>query len=432
MEWRRELKILAWIVGIFLIIYFLPVGKERVDTAVLEALQLLKWYAREHVLLCLVPAFFIAGVISVFISQDSVIRYLGPEATPWKSYLAASVSGSILAVCSCTVLPLFASIHKRGAGLGPATTFLYAGPGINILAIILTARILGSDLGLARVIAAILFSIVIGLAMAFLFRKDEQERAAQQLNMPSMPSARPLWQTAFHFFVLIFILLFANWGEPETQQGVLFWLWNYKWHLTAAFGLLLAFSLYKVLKIKLLPVTISVAAVTIISFVFPDQPLVPFLTGALALILLTLTTPGEPQEWLNETWWFTKQILPLLAGGVLIAGFLLGSPGGQGIVPNDWVTRLVGGNSIGANLFASVLGACMYFATLTEIPIVEGLLNSGMGKGPALALLLAGPAISLPNMLVIRSVIGTKKTSIFILLVVVMATASGLIFGSMG
>jgi uncharacterized membrane protein YraQ (UPF0718 family) len=429
MEWRKEIKILAWIVGIFLVIYFLPIGKERFDNAVMESLQLLKWYAREHVLLCLVPAFFIAGVISVFISQDSVIKYLGPEATPWKSYLVASVSGSILAVCSCTVLPLFAGIHKRGAGVGPATTFLYAGPGINILAIILTARILGYDLGLARVIAAIVFSVVIGLAMAFIFMKDEKERAAQQMQMPAMPATRPMWQTAFHFFILVFILLFANWGKPEAEQGVLFWLWSNKWYLTAAFGLLLAYSLVKILNIKLLPVIFSVVAVTALAFIFPDQPLLPFLAGTLALILLTLITPGEPQEWLNETWWFTKQIIPLLAAGVLIAGLLLGAPGGQGLIPNEWVERLVGGNSISANLVASVLGAFMYFATLTEIPIVEGLLGSGMGKGPALALLLAGPAISLPNMLVIRSVIGTKKTVVFILLVVVMATVSGLIFG---
>jgi uncharacterized membrane protein YraQ (UPF0718 family) len=429
MEWRKEIKILAWIIGAFLVIYFLPIGKERFDNAVLESLQLLKWYAREHVLLCLVPAFFIAGVISVFISQDSVIKYLGPTAKPWKSYLVASVSGSILAVCSCTVLPLFASIHKRGAGLGPATTFLYAGPGINILAIILTARILGYDLGLARVIAAILFSIVIGLLMAFFFGKEERERGAQTMNSHETSQTRPMWQSAFHFFVLVFILIFANWGRPETEQGFLFWLWNSKWQLTAFFGLALAYSMIRILKVKLFHVTFSVVAVAITAFIFPGEPLIPFLTGTVALVILTLTTPGEPQEWLNETWWFTKQILPLLAGGVLIAGLLLGAPGGQGLIPNEWVESLVGGNSLGANLVASVLGAFMYFATLTEIPIVEGLLNSGMGKGPALALLLAGPAISLPNMLVIRSVIGTKKTLIFISLVVVMATTSGLLFG---
>lgn len=429
MEWRKEIKILAWIVVVFLVIYFLPLGEERFDSAVMESLRLLKWYAREHVLLCLVPAFFIAGVISVFISQDAVIRYLGPEATPWKSYLVASVSGSILAVCSCTVLPLFASIHKRGAGLGPATTFLYAGPGINILAIILTARILGYDLGMARVVAAILFSIFIGIAMALIFKKDEKERAAQQMAMPSIPAERPMWQTAFHFLVLVLILLFANWGMPESDQGVWFWLWSNKWHLTAFFGLLLAYSMHRILKVKLLPVAASVLAVAITVFVFPGQPLIPFLTGTMALVLLTLVTPGEPREWLNETWWFTKQILPLLAGGVLIAGLLLGTPEGQGLIPNEWVEALVGGNSLSANLVASVIGAFMYFATLTEIPIVEGLLNSGMGKGPALALLLAGPALSLPNMLVIRSVIGTKKTLVFILLVIMMATTSGLVFG---
>jgi uncharacterized protein len=422
MEAKKELKIFAWLLVFFLAAYFMPIGETRFDNAVYEALELTKWYAREHVLLCLIPAFFIAGVIAVFISQAAVIKYFGAKANKYMAYLVASVSGTILAVCSCTILPLFSSIHKRGAGLGPAIAFLYSGPAINILAIILTARILGWELGLARIVGAVVFSLVIGLLMAFIFRKEEKERNEAQMNVPDPPETRPMWQTSSHFFILVFILVFANWGTWEIF-GIS------KWHITAFFGVAFMFSLVYVLKMKWQHVALAALPVIISSFIL-TSPTIPFLLAIAGLVVLTLTKEGEPREWLYETWGFTKQILPLLAAGVLIAGLLLGTENGEGLIPNEWVASLVGGNSLFSNLFASVFGAFMYFATLTEVPILQGLIASGMGQGPALALLLAGPALSLPNMLVIHSVLGTKKTSVFILLVVIMATISGLIFGS--
>lgn len=431
MEIKKELKIFAWILGFFLFAWFMPVGTPRFDNAVLEAFELARWYAHEHVLLCLIPAFLIAGVISVFVSQASVIKYFGANAVKWKAYLIASVSGTVLAVCSCTVLPLFSSIHKRGAGLGPAIAFLYSGPAINILAIILTARILGFELGVARVIGAVSFSVVIGLLMAFFFRKEEREKAATQQSTPVVDDGRPLWQTSVHFFALVGVLVFANWGQPGTDTGIFSLIFQYKWILTGLFALVVGFTLVKMLGMKPLHVALAALPVIVLAFVFPENPLIAFVVGTAGLIILTASYPGEPREWFISTWDFTKQIMPLLGAGVLVAGLLLGNAGGEGLIPNTWVSSLVGGNSLGANLFASVFGAFMYFATLTEVPIVQGLLASGMGKGPALALLLAGPALSLPNMLVIRSVMGTKKTIVFVSLVVVMATFTGMIFGTM-
>ena len=430
MNWKNEYKPFLWILGFFLFAYYLPLGSERFNNAVLEGLQLARWYAREHVLLCLVPAFFIAGTIAVFVSQAAVIKYFGASANKWLSYLVASVSGTILAVCSCTVLPLFAGIHKRGAGLGPAIAFLYSGPAINILAIILTARILGMELGIARVVGAVSFSVIIGLVMHFIYRREERQKAESEMAIPGEDDGRPLWQTAFHFFVLVGILIFATWGKPEGSTGLWHWIYSIKWWLVSGFGILLAFSLIRIMKVKAPWVILSGIPVLISFFLFPNSPLVPFIVAIIMLSILLSLSPGEPEEWMSSTWGFTKQILPLLGAGVLVAGFLLGSPtGGRGIIPNQWIAILVGGNSLFSNLFASVAGAFMYFATLTEVPILQGLLASGMGKGPALALLLAGPALSLPNMLVIRSVIGTQKTVVFVSLVIIMATITGLLYG---
>jgi len=429
MELKKELQIFAWILGFFLFAYFMPIGTESFNNALLEAFALTKWYAQEHVLLCLIPAFFIAGVIAVFVSQGAVIKYFGANAKKWKAYLIASLSGTILAVCSCTILPLFSSIHKRGAGLGPAITFLYSGPAINILAIILTARILGFELGMARIIGAVVFSVVIGIIMSFIYRKEEKERA-EKMDFPDFKEERPLWQTAYHFFVLVFILVFANWGKPDTSEGIMFWLWNFKWQITAFFGVLFIFSLIKILKMKTVYVLLAALPVVATAFIFPTQPLIPFVFAVIGLTILTMITKGESQDWLRESWGFTKQIMPLLAAGVLVAGFLLGTENGGGVIPEEWIASLVGGNSVQSSFFASIFGAFMYFATLTEIPIIQGLLNNGMGQGPALALLLAGPALSLPNMLVIRSVIGTQKTAVYVILVSIMATISGLIYGT--
>lgn len=431
MNWKEEYKKLFWMVALFLSAYYLPAGKTRFDQAIHEALLLAKWYAREHVLLCLVPAFFIAGVISVFVSQASVIKYFGAKAKKWVAYAIASVSGTILAVCSCTILPLFSSIYKRGAGLGPAIAFLYSGPAINILAIILTARILGPELGIARVIGAVFFSVVIGLLMHLFYIKEEREKTDNQLMMPDPGQSRPLWQTAFHFLVLVGILVFANWGSPESSNGFWYGIWVNKWWITAFFSILFGVSLVAILKIHWQGVTLAAIPVALSAILLPGNPLIPFTIGILGTSFLISRKEGEPQEWMSSTWGFAKQILPLLAAGVLVAGLLLGSPeGGEGLIPSHWIASLVGGNSFIANFFASIVGAFMYFATLTEVPILQGLIANGMGKGPALALLLAGPALSLPNMLVIRSVIGTKKTIVFVSLVVVMATITGLTFGT--
>jgi hypothetical protein len=430
LQFKSEFKNLLWIVGLFLVAYFIPVGQSRFNQAIIESLTLLKWYAREHVILCLIPAFFIAGVISVFVSQAAVIKYLGAQAKKWIAYATASVSGSILAVCSCTILPLFASIYQRGAGLGPAIAFLYSGPAINILAIILTARVLGLELGIARVLGAVSFSIIIGLLMRLFFLQEERQKEKQQLVMPDTDDDRPLGKTVFHMFTLVGILVFANWGKPAESQDFWFIIWQHKWWITSAFGVLFAVALIRVLKVNKKHVVLATAITAGCAIIFNERPLIPFIVAVVLTSLLISQKQGEPREWLDATWGFFKQILPLLAAGVLVAGFLLGSPDGDdGIIPNQWIANLVGGNSLFANFFASIVGAFMYFATLTEIPILQGLLASGMGKGPALALLLAGPAISLPNMLVIRSVIGTKKTIVFICLVVVMSTISGLLYG---
>lgn len=430
MEWKREWKALAVIVTGFLAAYYLPVGAARFDNAVTEAFQLVRWYAREHVLLCLVPAFFIAGAIAVFVSQTSVLKYLGATANKVLAYGVASVSGTVLAVCSCTVLPLFAGIYRLGAGLGPATAFLYAGPAINVLAIILTARILGPELGIARAVAAIAFSIIIGLAMHWLFRKEEQEKALAQAAQPEPEVSRPLWQNALFFAAMLGILVFANWGGSEESSGIWYQIAANKWLITSLFSTALGGMLMLWFSLPRWQVILAAAPAVLLALANAGRPALAFVAGFLGLSLLLSRREDENGEWFKESWGFAKQILPLLLAGVFIAGLLLGRPGNEGLIPSAWVAQAVGGNSLFANFFASFAGAFMYFATLTEVPILQGLIGNGMGKGPALALLLAGPALSLPNMLVIRSLIGTQKTVIFVTLVIVMATISGLLYGN--
>ncbi|SFH25447.1 hypothetical protein SAMN05660649_04447 [Desulfotomaculum arcticum] len=385
-----ERKKLITMIAIFLIAFYIPLSNPRVQSAILEAFFMLQDYSQKHVLACLIPAFFIAGAIAVFISQTSVLKYFGAGANKILSYGVASVSGSVLAVCSCTVLPLFAGIYTRGAGIGPATAFLYSGPAINVLAIILTARILGPDLGIARAVGAVFFSIVIGLIMHFLFLKEEKEKEQASLVLPDDEGdSRALWQYSVFFGTMILLLIFAAWGKPAQPVGFFNAVYDIHWYIAA------------------------------------------MLLVILGIIIKLWFNKEELVTWTDSTWGFVKQIFPLLLGGVLVAGFLMGRPGlDAGIIPNSYVSTWVGGNSLGANFLASILGAFMYFATLTEVPILQGLIGSGMGKGPALALLLAGPALSLPSMITIRSIMGTKKTIIYISLVVVMSTLSGFIFGT--
>lgn len=488
MDWKKEWKKLAAIVGVFLACFYLPAGNKRFDNAIMESIHLVKWYAQEHVLLCLIPAFFIAGAIAVFVSQASVMKYLGAKANKVLAYAVASVSGSILAVCSCTILPLFAGIYRMGAGLGPATAFLYSGPAINVLAIILTARILGLELGIARAVGAVGFSVVIGLIMHFIYRKEELAKANAQMAMPEPEVARPLWQNALFFAVMVGVLVFANWGSPndfnfKTTDGTTIraavlkapehsslqtgsytvkllegnqkgqelnlpvesiiektpvastWttIWSHKWIIASVFGAVLGVILVLWFSIPWWKIIATAIPTIIFAMILPMDGMmvmIPFTAVVIGLSWATSTTKGESEEWFSSTWTFAKQILPLLFFGVIVAGALLGRPGHEGLIPSEWVAKAVGGNSLWANLFASVVGAFMYFATLTEVPILQGLIGAGMGKGPALALLLAGPALSLPNMLVIRSVMGTQKTIVFVCLVVVMATISGMIFGA--
>jgi len=429
MDWKKEYKYLLWMVGGFLAFFYLPVGWPRFDNAIVEGLQLTKWYAREHVLLCLIPAFFIAGAITVFVSQESVLRYLGHKANQVLAYGVASVSGTILAVCSCTVLPLFAGIYNTGAGLGPATAFLYSGPAINVLAIILTAKVLGPEMGIARAVGAVVFSVVIGLLMHFIFRKDEAKRAQDMAEMPMAETKRRLWKNVVYFGLMVAILIFSNWGKPQGAGS--FWqiMYSVKWILTGISAIIFGWVLYKWFDIAWWKIAITGAIVAGLSIIFSHEPLIPFGAAVIGLSVITATDRGEAGTWFESAWGYAKQIFPLLLFGVLASGFFLGRPGYEGIIPSAWVAKLVGGNSLGANFFASIVGAFMYFATLTEVPILQGLLGSGMGKGPALALLLAGPALSLPSMLVIRTIIGTKKAAVYISLVIVMATLTGMLYG---
>lgn len=512
MDWKAEGKKFAVIAGVFLLFFWLPVGWDRFGWGVTEALHLAKWYAREHVLLCLVPAFFIAGAIGVFVSQASVMKYLGAKANKVLAYGVASVSGSVLAVCSCTILPLFAGIWRMGAGLGPACAFLYSGPAINVLAIILTARILGVELGIARAVGAVVFSIVIGLIMHLLYRKEELAKANDQAAMPEPPVARPLAHNALFFFVMIGILVFANWGAPNDWRfalaeggefhaalvkapedpaapgatyrvkmldgpaqgtevdilaaavasktpvpGVWTSIWQYKWVVAAAFAAAFSLILIFWFSVAWWKILLAAVAPTVLAVTLPSGGLwvlLPFSAAAVGFSIILGTNKGEGGEWFAATWSFAKQIIPLLFFGVLAAGFLLGRPDHEGLIPSKFVEMLVGDSPnrmlemtgwgggafegfaravwpVWTNFFASVFGAFMYFATLTEVPILQGLIGAGMGKGPALALLLAGPALSLPSMLVMGSIMGPRKTAVFVTLVVVMATISGLIFGAM-
>jgi uncharacterized membrane protein YraQ (UPF0718 family) len=429
-DWKSEWKILALMAVAFAIFFWLPVGWPRFDGAVTEALALTKWYAREHVLLCLVPAFFIAGAIASFVSQAAVMKYLGPKAPKVVAYGVASVSGTILAVCSCTVLPLFAGIHTMGAGLGPAAAFLYSGPAINVLAIILTSSVLGAKLGAARAVGAVLFAVVVGWLMATIFRRSEQERVNAAMELPEPDGVRSLGQVAAFFAAQVAILVFANWARPDDPTGVWFAVWQAKWWLTSAGAVALAVILVRWYSLAAWKAVAIGAPTAILALARPEHPELAFTAGVVGLAVVTARDEGELGQWFASSWGYAKQILPLLLGGVLVAGLLLGRPGQEGLIPSGWVEGAVGGNGLAATLFASIAGALMYFATLTEVPILQGLIGAGMGPGPSLALLLAGPALSLPNMIVIASVIGWRKTSVYIGLVVVMSTVTGLIYGT--
>ncbi|MCK2183565.1 permease [Halomonas getboli] len=424
-----QLRWIAAVVGVFLLIYFLPAGAERFDNAVLEGVRLTHWYAQEHVILCLLPAFLIAGAMAAYLSQGAVMRYLGPSAPKPVAFGMASVSGMLLAVCSCTVLPLFGGIYRRGAGLGPAVAFLYSGPAINVMAVVVTAKVLGPELGLARAVGAILFAVVIGLIMHLIYRREERERRPSGARgFGGDDDGRPLGQVTAFFGLMVGILVFANWAAADSATWMAVYAW--KWPITAALGGLFALLLIRRWGWPPRQVAGLAGAVTLASLLAPGVPELAFAVGIVGLMLVA-TLRDDDREWARQSWDFTRQIVPLLLAGVFIAGLLLGRPGEEGLIPSDWVALAVGDNGFRSTFLASLLGGFMYFSTLTEVPIVQGLIGNGMGKGPALALLLAGPALSLPNMLVIRTILGTGKTLVYCALVVVMATLSGYLYGQL-
>ncbi|MBK7494864.1 MAG: permease [Candidatus Omnitrophica bacterium] len=431
---NRELKILSAFIGIFLIAYFLPLGNPKVSNAILEAFNLLQWYARQHTLACVVPAMFIAGAITTFLSQASVLNYLGPKANRPLSYGVGAVSGFILAVCSCSVLPMFAGIYALGAGLGPACAFLYSGPAINVMAVFLSARVLGADIGIARTVGAVVFAVVIGLLMAFIFRKDDKKRNEAALQLPDPPpSPRRLWQTTLFMLCMILFLMFSDWYNTydvtiTLKDGSTFTA-NIRTQTRDAMDV----QIYQAdgeleTELKRISFADTQEIKPVPSFTMTVHSMKWHLAGLMGLAVLLMVwrwfSREEVKEWMNATWDFAKMIVPLLFGGVFITGFV------GALLPDKYVAAWVGGDSLSSNFVASFIGCIWYFATLTEIPIVEVLTRLGMGKGPALSLLLAGPALSLPSIFVLISVMGWKKTMVFTLLVVIMSTFVGMVFGA--
>ena len=433
-QMSREWKIFGAFTAVFVTAYFLPLSNPKIQAAILEAFRMLQWYARNHTLACVVPALFIAGAITTFLSKETVLRHLGPKAKKAEAYSVASVSGTVLAVCSCSVLPMFTGIYRVGAGLGPAAAFLYSGPALNILAIFLTARVLGFDLGLWRSIGAIAFGIIIGILMAVIFRKDERDRAAAAMQLPDAPPARrKLWQTAVYFAAMMLFLVFSDWYNPgnvtiQTNDGTqLQVVMLQETRDDVVFQVEQPVAGYRVADKITLPKTAIASMKQTEGWVMSVFHVKWYLAALMGLMVLLMVwqwfDAGEVREWMHNTWDFAKLLIPLLFGGVFAVGFL-----GQ-LLPDEQIAAWVGDNGLISTTVASVIGCLFYFATLTEIPILQALLERGMAQGPALALLLAGPALSLPSILVIRSVLGVKKTAVFTGLVVVMATVAGMIYG---
>ena len=439
MKSSSELTKLLWMVIVFTALFFMPIDNAAFQSAIQATLDITKWYAREHTVLCLLPAFFIAGVIAVFFSKGAIMRYLGAGAPKWISYSVAAISGAILSVCSCTVLPLFTSIRNRGAGLGPAIAFLYSGPAISMIAIILTTRILGCEMGVARTTCAIIFSIIVGGVMAWIYRKEEQQQQdslilSRQIENDSLSVPR----TMILFFALVAVLLFANWAPPQTESSAFsVIIFDSRWYLVAVAAFVICWSMIESLHISIGKVLIGAAATLSMIFV-KDAFFVPFIPMLVAIATLSIILLKDKRsinrQWALSSWEFTKQTVPLMAVGIVVTGFLLGSTHEStsipGIIPAEWVQQSVGGNSLLSTFVASFAGAFMYFSSLTEIPIVQGLMGSGMGKGPALALLLAGPSLSLPNMLVVSGVMGWRKTTVYVSLVIVLSTLCGYAYGN--
>jgi uncharacterized membrane protein YraQ (UPF0718 family) len=435
LNWKTELKILAALVAIFLVAYALPLGNPKIQQAIYEAFRLLQWYARNHTLACVLPALFIAGAIITFLSKASVMRYLGPTSNQVLAYSVAAVSGCVLAVCSCSVLPMFAGIYQLGAGLGPASAFLYSGPAINVLAIFLSARVLGFSIGAGRVIGAVTFAVIIGLLMALIFRKAERIKieAALQMPEPEKPP-RHISKTVLYLGCMVLFLVFSDWFNPgnvtvKTTDGRQFNAVvihetkdNVRVQLEEDLG---SEKAGDKIMLKKMDIAKMQERKTWVLTVYHIRWYLAGLCGlAVVIIAWRWFERDEIREWMLNTWQFTKLLVPLLFGGVFVVGFV------SVLLPEKQVANWVGDNSLRSNLVASVIGTFWYFATLTEIPITQALMKLGMHNGPVLALLLAGPALSLPNILVIRKVMGNLKTLVFVILVVVMSTIAGMFFGA--
>ncbi len=414
---------------------FLPIDKLPLPSVVAEAFYMLQDYAQAHVLLCLLPAFFIAGAISTFVQKETVMRYLGPGAKKSVSYMVSSISGGVLAVCSCTILPMFSGIRSMGAGLGPATTFLYAGPSINITAIVLTTRVLGFEIGIVRTVSAIVFSIVIGMVMQAIFKEETKPAPAMFGGMAGLEKDESGKRAAKMIGMMILVLIFAGLAAPCATSdsfltNILISLAGIKWYLTIGASAVLFWMIIRWIKVSAKLMAVAMIPAAVVGLFFDVNPQLPFTLAITGLSLLLWRSKGIAGQWLDSTWSFAKEIMPLLFWGITVAGLLLGRPGHQGLMPEGWIAAAVGNNGFISTFTASVVGAFTYFSSCTEVPILQGLLGNGMAKGPALALLLAGPALSLPNMLVIRKVLGNQKTVVYVSLVILMSTACGLLYGA--
>jgi uncharacterized membrane protein YraQ (UPF0718 family) len=431
----KEWKIFVAFAAVFGVAYYLPLSDPKISGAIVEAFKLLQWYARNHTLACVVPAMFIAGAIITFLSQASVMRYLGPNSNKLIAYSVASVSGTILAVCSCSVLPMFAGIWKLGAGLGPASAFLYSGPAINILAIFLTARVLGFSIGLWRAVGAIAFAFLVGLGMALVFRREEQAKAQAALQLPDPPKPkRQLWQTALQMVCMVAFLVFSDWFNPgdaivrKTDGTAIRGVVLQEMHDEVMIQVQETSAVARAGDRLVLPKPQIAQIEEVRSWVMDVYHLRWYLAGLMGLAVALMSwrwfERQELKEWMQNTWTFSKMIVPLLFGGVFVVGFI------SALLPDKQIGQLVGDNGLRSNFVASIVGALFYFATLTEVPITQALMEHGMAKGPVVALLLAGPALSLPNMIVIWRLMGGAKTAVFCGLIVVAATITGLVYGA--
>jgi uncharacterized membrane protein YraQ (UPF0718 family) len=444
---------------------------EPILTLLQSGVSSLVSYLAAHVLLCLVPAFTIAGAMTALIPKEAITRYLGRDAPRWVSYPMAALGGFVLAVCSCTILPLFAGIYKQGAGLGPATTFLFVGPAINVLAVSYTGVAIGMDIAVARIILSVVFGIGIGLIMAFLYRRNDQAHS-ERTNHGAFAAGAKLRPAVAVFLLLLLAVLIVGtlqidlfsgtyaqvtlpfdgaerWQETLDRlvpfeasqgqegisvQGVALILLLALIGVTAWLGLNdidEGFSTWSWVALSVVALTLLIAALRVRP---ASDGLVIGLTGrfagevlamgAVVLVAWKWLDAHERQEWLWETWRFVKQIFPLLIAGVFAAGLV------RVLIPPTLIQAIAGQNTVLANLAGVLFGVFMYFPTLVEVPIANMFLGLGMHRGPLLAYLIADPALSIQSILITAKVIGTRRTWVYVGWVTLFSTLAGLIYGA--